>query len=133
MPPYRFGLIAWPTILTLLLAGPGGASDVITATDATFEEVIQSSDVVVMVFYAPWCGHCTRMVPAWEELAKDAESDVTIAKLDCDAHRDLGSEYGVRGFPTNKFFPAGEDKSAQDFNGARDVNSFKSFIAANKK
>ena len=55
------------------------------------------------------CGHCKRLAPAYEEVgAAFANSpDVLVAKVDADADRALGGRFGVRGFPTLKFFPKG--------------------------
>ena len=54
----------------------------------------------------PGCGHCKNLAPAYEQVADafTGESDVIIAKVDADADRDLGSRFGVSGFPTLKFF-----------------------------
>ena len=55
------------------------------------------------------CGHCKRLAPAYEEVGEafnDVE-EVIVAKVDADADRTLGGRFGVRGFPTLKFFPKG--------------------------
>ena len=111
------------------------AGEVVVLTPGNYNEVVKDSSKNVLVkFYAPWCGHCTRMAPAWEELARDnTDESVVIAKADCDAHREIAQDNGVRGFPTLKFFPAGDDKSGQAYQGGRDVTSFKNYINSNKK
>ena len=55
------------------------------------------------------CGHCKNLAPTYEELGGvyEKSKDVVIAKVDADAHRDLGGRFGVQGFPTIKFFPRG--------------------------
>lgn len=55
------------------------------------------------------CGHCKRLAPEYEKLgaAYEGSNDVVIAKVDADADRTLGGRFGVRGFPTLKFFPKG--------------------------
>lgn len=55
------------------------------------------------------CGHCKRLAPAYEEVGEafDGVDSVIIAKVDADADRTLGGRFGVRGFPTLKFFPKG--------------------------
>ena len=55
------------------------------------------------------CGHCKRLAPVYEEVGKIFENspDVLIAKVDADADKQLGGRFGVRGFPTLKFFPKG--------------------------
>ena len=60
-------------------------------------------------FYAPWCGHCKRLAPTWEELAKSQKGTVRVAKMDCTAtdNKQFCRDMGVRGYPTLKFFPNG--------------------------
>ena len=55
------------------------------------------------------CGHCKRLAPAYEEVGKafNGVDNVLIAKVDADGDRALGGRFGVRGFPTLKFFPQG--------------------------
>lgn len=55
------------------------------------------------------CGHCKNLAPAYEEVGKAFENvdNVLIAKVDADSERDLGGRFGVKGFPTLKFFPKG--------------------------
>lgn len=72
-------------------------------------------------FYAPWCGHCKNLAPAYAEAAADLDGEVKFVAVDADAERSLGQRFGVQGFPTLKFFPPGKktDRSAQDYNGGR--------------
>ena len=58
---------------------------------------------------SPGCGHCKRLAPAYDQVGAEfaAVDSVVVAKVDADADRDLGSRFGVKGFPTLKFFPKG--------------------------
>ncbi len=47
-------------------------------------------------FYAPWCGHCKSLQPAWEQAAKALKGIVNVAAVDCDAHGSIAQEYGVK-------------------------------------
>merc|ERR1711862_1036966 len=58
-----------------------------------FDEVIKGKDYYVK-FYAPWCGHCKKMIPTWEELAS-ADNGINVAKVDCTVHKELATQYGV--------------------------------------
>ena len=104
--------------------------EVVQLSSATFDDVVKdpSKDVFVK-FYAPWCGHCVRMQPAWEELSKNSNG-VVIAELDATAHQAPASRFGVRGFPTIKLFTK-SDKSGKTFQGARDAKSFQDFLKSN--
>jgi len=82
------------------------------------------------MFYAPWCGHCKSFKPDYAEVARAFEShksQVVIAAVDADSHRDLGSKYGVQGFPTLKFFPKGTTKPI-DYSSGRTASDVISFI-----
>jgi protein disulfide-isomerase A6 len=107
------------------------ASNVVELTPANFDSVVDGSKHVFVEFFAPWCGHCKSLAPVWEELA-DAyakEGGVVIAKVDADANRDLGTRFGVTGFPTIKFFPKGGDASKpKDFSGGRDLDSLVQYL-----
>ncbi|KAJ9528283.1 hypothetical protein QJQ45_014264 [Haematococcus lacustris] len=86
-------------------------------TPANFKSVVNGAKHVLVEYYAPWCGHCKHLVPEYKKLGDLVQSDpklksrVVIAKVDADAHRSLGEEYDVRGFPTIKFFPRGKAPS----------------------
>eukprot|EP01065_Artemidia_motanka_P017552 TRINITY_DN20_c0_g1_i1.p2 TRINITY_DN20_c0_g1~~TRINITY_DN20_c0_g1_i1.p2 ORF type:complete len:124 (+),score=49.15 TRINITY_DN20_c0_g1_i1:76-447(+) len=106
-----------------------------TAMDLTAEnfekEVFESGKSGFVKFFAPWCGHCKRMKPAWDELMKeyDGSDKVVVGDVDCTVQRDLCSTHGIRGYPTVKYFKAG-DKTAQDYRGGRDLDSLKKHAAS---
>jgi len=86
-----------------------------------------SKDVFVE-FYAPWCGHCKKLAPVWEELAETFEGvdHVKIAKIDATANN-LPKNINVRGYPTLIFFPA-NNKAGVPYNGERDLPSMTKFV-----
>ncbi|WP_090377856.1 thioredoxin [Natronobacterium texcoconense] len=70
------------------------------------DDVVAEHDVVLVDFYADWCGPCQMLEPVLETLADETEA--TIAKVDVDEHQLLAGEYGVRGVPTILLFADGE-------------------------
>jgi len=93
--------------------------------------VLDATKEVFVEFYAPWCGHCKRLTPIWEKLSSvfKNDKDVVIANLDADAHKDLGSRYGVTGFPTLIHFSK-TDKSGERYSGGRELPDLVSHINA---
>jgi len=107
-------------------------SAVVVLTTESFHSTVAKGWWLIE-FYAPWCGHCKRLVPIWEELAQAQQTNKAfgVAKVDCTVERDLGSEFGVRGFPTVKLFHDG--KFIADHKGPRTVEAFNAFVADNDK
>uniref|UniRef100_A0A8C9VZZ9 Protein disulfide-isomerase A6 n=1 Tax=Scleropages formosus TaxID=113540 RepID=A0A8C9VZZ9_SCLFO len=102
----------------------GGASkkDVVELTDDNFDQTVLNSDDVWMVeFFAPWCGHCKNLEPEWAaaatELKEQTKGKVRLGAVDATVHQVLASRYGIRGFPTIKVFRKGEDP--EDYEGGR--------------
>ena len=70
---------------TLALAEIKKEEGVLVLTNDNFQEAVDGNEFILVEFYAPWCGHCQKLAPAWAELAKAFEDNakVKIAKLDC--------------------------------------------------
>ncbi|EJU06485.1 protein disulfide isomerase [Dacryopinax primogenitus] len=83
------------------------ASDVLSLTSESFS-TIRTEPLVLVEFFAPWCGHCKALAPHYEEAATQLkEKGIKLAKVDCVAQGDLCQEYGVAGYPTLKVFRNG--------------------------
>lgn len=79
-------------------------------TDQTATEAIKSGEVVVIDFWATWCGPCIKLGPVVEELAEKYAGQAKIGKLNIDDESDIVSEFRVRNIPTVLFFKDGELK-----------------------
>ncbi|RYP43434.1 hypothetical protein DL768_009922 [Monosporascus sp. mg162] len=118
-------------VLAGLTAVVAAKSAVLDLIPSNFDQVVLKSGKPTLVeFFAPWCGHCKKLAPVYEELGQAfaGSNDVQIAKVDADAEKELGKRFGVQGFPTLKWFDGKSDKPT-DYNGGRDLDSLTSFIA----
>ena len=88
-------------------------SDVVHLTSDTFDPFVTENPSVLVMFYAPWCGHCKAMKPDYMQAAKmmkDAGVHGVLAAVDATKETELGKKYDVKGFPTIKYFGEGEMK-----------------------
>ena len=101
---------------------------VILLDGTNFEkEVVQSKDIWLVLFYAPWCGHCKAFSPEYEKAAKALKGIFKIAAIDADKERSIGGKYNIQGFPTVKFFGIHKDKPV-DYDKARTADAVINFM-----
>ena len=106
-------------LVCLALARAG--DDVDVESEAQFTELIAKNDFVLVMFYAPWCGHCKSFKPAFAAAATRALGRFVLAKVDCtlETLKGLCQEQDVRGYPTIKFFKSGKP---QEYTGPRETD-----------
>ena len=95
----------------------------------SFEDMVLKSDQhVLFEAYAPWCGHCKKLAPIYEELAQKVagQSDILIAKMDSTANEYPGLE--VRGFPTILFYKKGDKSTPKTYEGERTLEGMLAFL-----
>ena len=83
-------------------------NDITVLTEANFDKAISKYEHILVMFYAPWCGHCKKFKPELEKAAAILRKEnLIVAKVDATVEKNLASKYGVRGYPTVKFFKNG--------------------------
>ena len=73
-----------------------------------FNDIINGNDLVLVDFYADWCGPCKMMSPILQEVKTNLKEAVKIIKVNVDQHQDLASHFMVRGVPTLMLFKTGK-------------------------
>jgi thioredoxin 1 len=98
-----------------------------TLTDSNFDQSVVKSDQLVLVdFWAEWCGPCRRLAPTVDELATDYDGRMTVGKLNVDDNPNTAFRYSIRGIPTLLLFKGGQ--IVEQIVGLADKDSLKRLI-----
>lgn len=86
------------------------SSDLIKhVSDATFDgDVVKNDKPVLVDYWAEWCGPCKMIAPVLDEVAKDYEGRLQVAKMNVDENREVPARFGIRGIPTLMIFKEGQ-------------------------
>jgi len=78
-------------------------------TKDNFQEIVKNNKIVVVDFWAPWCGPCRMIAPIIEELSEDyKDKGVVVGKINTDEEQELAMQFGIRSIPTVLFIKDGE-------------------------
>ncbi|KAF8529165.1 protein disulfide isomerase [Hysterangium stoloniferum] len=119
-----------PSLLSLYLVSVFTAaeegSDVLDLDAANFDTTVNPEALILVEFFAPWCGHCKALAPEYEQAATALKGkSIPIAKVDCVEQADLCQKHGVQGYPTIKVFRNG---TPTDYNGPRKADGIVSYM-----
>ena len=103
---------------------------IVQLTDDSFEaDVLKASGLVLVDFWAEWCGPCKMIAPVLDDIAVEYDGKVTVGKLNIDQNSDTPPKYGVRGIPTLLLFKNGEIADTKV--GALSKTQLKEFLDKN--
>jgi len=109
-----------------------GEQDVLDLTDNDFSTRVAESETTLVMFYAPWCGHCKRLKPEYAqaaELLRGSDPPIALAKVDCtEGGKDTCNKFSVSGYPTLKIFKNGQESS--DYSGPREAAGIVKYMKA---
>eukprot|EP01055_Gregarina_sp_Pseudo9_P002204 Gregarina_sp_Pseudo_9__2203@NODE_2546_length_960_cov_259_027144_g2219_i1_p1_GENE_NODE_2546_length_960_cov_259_027144_g2219_i1NODE_2546_length_960_cov_259_027144_g2219_i1_p1_ORF_typecomplete_len169_score30_75Thioredoxin/PF00085_20/1_5e29Thioredoxin_2/PF13098_6/5_1e07Thioredoxin_3/PF13192_6/2_7e06TraF/PF13728_6/7_1e06AhpCTSA/PF00578_21/7_2e06Thioredoxin_8/PF13905_6/0_0027Thioredoxin_8/PF13905_6/11Thioredoxin_7/PF13899_6/3_1e05Calsequestrin/PF01216_17/0_0002HyaE/PF07449_11/0_00037OST3_OST6/PF04756_ len=117
-------------LLTLCLSWVALAGSPVQLTTENFDHDTQigggmTTGAWFIKFYAPWCGHCKKMAPAWEELVDElADDPINVAEVDATVEKELASRFEIRGYPTLLYF---KENQMYKYSGARQVEELAEF------
>ncbi|TFK89825.1 protein disulfide isomerase [Polyporus arcularius HHB13444] len=102
------------------------ASDVIDLNPANFDSTVNPESLVLVEFFAPWCGHCKALAPHYEEAATALkEKNIKLAKVNCVDEADLCQSNGIQGYPTLRVYRNGE---YSEYTGPRKADGIISYM-----
>lgn len=126
----------WKIILVFALLGQcrglyeGDANVVVMTKSSEFDQVLKSDSVWMVQFYAPWCGHCQKLVPEYKKLGEMYKGIVSVAAVDATSTsgKRIASTYQVQGFPSLYIF-GNDKKKPTKYEGGRDTQSMAQALA----
>lgn len=118
-------LLASLIVCTAIVTAVEEEDSVLVLEADNFDEIVQANELVLVMFYAPWCGHCKELAPDYTKVAKalkDVNSLIKLAKIDASRNKEFTAKFKVRGYPTLKLFRNGVP-DAEYMSGVRDAVS----------
>ena len=93
--------------------------EVVNLTGENYASSLADGNTYFIKYYAPWCGHCKKLAPTWEELSNEVPEGVKIAHVDCTQQQDICTQQDIKGYPTLKLHRAGSTEG-EKYQGSRE-------------
>ena len=93
-------------------------------------ETFESSTPSLVLYYAPWCGHCKKLMPEFQQFQQSYDGPVTIKAVDCDANKELAQKHNIQGFPTIRYYAHGTNQPNEyvEYSGPRNATGLHEFM-----
>ena len=101
------------------IAPSGLLQEVVNLTGENYASSLADGNTYFIKYYAPWCGHCKKLAPTWEELSNEVPEGVKIAHVDCTQQQDICTQQDIKGYPTLKLHRAGSTEG-EKYQGSRE-------------
>lgn len=104
-------------------------STVVKLTGETFGSFIDKNPLVLVEFFAPWCGHCKHLGPEYVSAASQlVEKNIPLVQVDCDQEKQLCMNYSIKGYPSLKVFRDGKTNEGLVYNGLRTASEIVKYM-----
>lgn len=114
-------------ILFVVLASIQLASaEVVLMTEKNFNVILDNSELTLVKFFAPWCGHCQKLAPEYEAAAVTLKGKAVLGEVDCTQDKKICEDHGIAGFPTLILFRYSEEMTK--YSGPRNAKGLVSFV-----
>jgi len=123
-----------PTLKSEDVAADDQTTDVVTLRGKSFNDiVINNSKDVLVEFYAPWCGHCKKLAPVFDEVGARLKknTNIVIAKMDATANEISVPGVNVKGYPTLYFFKGNDKAHPVKYESGREADDFVAYLKEN--
>jgi protein disulfide-isomerase-like protein len=103
------------------------------SSDDDPKTVFSSTKPTMVLFYAPWCGHCKSMKPDYEKLKKKYidNPNKNVVMINCDDHKEFASKAGIQGFPTIRLYNNPKANKYLDYEGPRTADAIETYLSEN--
>ena len=96
-------------------------------------ETFESNKPSLVLFYAPWCGHCKRFMPTFDKFKKSYSGKADVVAVNCDENKEIAKKHNIQGFPTIRYYQNGTSHPSKfvEHSGERSVSGLTDFINQN--